>query len=325
MLAKSAAGHFRRFKGYDYSRGGSIFITATLAERRPLFGRVAHDRVVLSEAGKILAAQIERVKGEFPLLVVRALVIMPDHLHIRLAFPPGLAAPVADIGNFIGRIKQYSQHYIKAAGLCGPGLWLAGYHDHLCLSRFINEQVDKYIANNPLKWYLMHGPGCLRVEEPLVSPALPADEWWSGVGNRALLDESAKICSVQLSRRIRPGDYEPVLARLMAGAEKGYVFAGTFISPLERLFFDRLVAAGLSAIRAVPDPLAMVYRPKGDEPALFDKGRLLLLSRQVAAEDRYTAWHGINAALGEMALAKGGSSLYVKPGAEGLEWRFAGA
>lgn len=195
MLAKSAAGHFRRFKGYDYSRGGSIFITATLAERRPLFGCVAHDRVELSDAGAILAAQIERVKGEFPLLEVRALVIMPDHLHLRLTFPSGLAAPVVDIGNFIGRIKQYSQHYIKAAG-------------------------------------------------------------------------------------------QPV-------------------------------------IRAVPDPLAMVYRPKGDEPALFDQRRLLLLSRQVAAEDRYTAWHGINSALGEMALAKGGSSLYVRPGAAGrLEWRW---
>ena len=323
MLEKSAAGHFRRFKGYDYSRGGSIFITATLAKRRPLFGRVVHDHVELSDAGDILAAQIARVKGEFPCLKVRALVIMPDHLHIRLAFPPGLASPVADIGNFIGRIKQYSQHYIKAAGLCSPGLWLAGYHDHLCLSRFINEHVDKYIANNPLKWHLMHGSGCLRVEEPLISPALPADEWWSGVGNRALLDESAKICSVQLSRRVRPGDYEPVLVRLMAGAEKGYVFAGTFISPLERLFLDRLVAAGQPVIRAVPDPLAMVYRPKGDEPALFDQGRLLLLSRQVAAEDRYTAWHGINAALGDMALAKGGSALYVRPGAGVLEWRFA--
>lgn len=323
MVAKSSAGHFRRFKGYDYSRGGSIFITATLAERRPLFGRVAHNHVELSGAGEILAAQIVRVKSEFPRLEVRALVIMPDHLHIRLTFPPGLASPVVDIGNFIGRIKQYSQHYIKAAGLCGLGLWLPGYHDHLCLSRFINEQVDKYIANNPLKWHLMHESGCLRVEEPLVSPGLPADEWWSGVGNRALLDESAKICAIQLSRRVRPGDYEPVLARLMKGAEKSFVFAGTFISPLERLFFDRLVAAGQPIIRAVPDPLAMVYRPKGDEPALFDQGRLLLLSRQVAAEDRYTAWHGINAALGEMALAKGGSSLYVKPGAGRLEWRFA--
>ena len=357
-LARPAAGHFRRFKGYDYSRGGSIFITATLAERRPLFGRVVHDRVELSPAGEILAAQIARVRREFPQLTVRSLVIMPDHLHLRLTFPAGLQNPVADIGNFVGRIKQYSQYYIReavkasrqvgaagltsveaasrqvgAAGWAGAptwvealvasNIWQRGYHDHLCLSRFINEQVDKYIANNPLKWHLMHGEGCLRVQEPFFSERLPRDEWWCGVGNCALIDDATKICAVQLSRRLRSGDYEPILARLMSAAtEKGYVFAGSFISPLERLLFDRLVAAKLPIIRAVPDPLAMVYRPKGDEPQLFDEGRLLLLSRQVEAEDRYTAWHGINAALGAVARVKG-DDLYVRPGEDGrVAWLF---
>jgi len=43
----------RRFHGYDYSRGGSMFVTTGLAARKPLFGRVDHARVVLSAAGKI--------------------------------------------------------------------------------------------------------------------------------------------------------------------------------------------------------------------------------------------------------------------------------
>lgn len=353
VLKKSSAGHFRRFKGYDYTCGGSIFITTTLAERRPLLGRVEHDRVVLSSAGEILAAQIARVRREFPQLTVRSLVIMPDHLHLRLTWPTGLEAPVVDIGNFVGRIKQYSQHWIREAmeasrqvglgegaqnrkglapswlgegaggeptwseALLASNIWQKGYHDHLCLSRFINEQVDKYIANNPLKWHLMHGPGRLRVQEPLFSERLPRDEWWSAVGNLSLLDDTTKLCAVQLSRRIRSCDYEAILSRLMAAArEKGYAFAGSFISPLERLLFDRLIAAKLPVVRAVPDPLAMVYRPKGDEPQLFDSGRLLLLSRQVEAEDRYTAWHGINAALGAVARAKG-DDLYVRPGRDG--------
>lgn len=41
----------RRFHGYDYSRGGSMFVTTGLAERTPLFGRVDQERVVLSEQG----------------------------------------------------------------------------------------------------------------------------------------------------------------------------------------------------------------------------------------------------------------------------------
>jgi len=40
----------RRFRGYDYARGGSMFVTTCLEPRRPLFGRVDHERVALSEA-----------------------------------------------------------------------------------------------------------------------------------------------------------------------------------------------------------------------------------------------------------------------------------
>ena len=320
--AQSAAGHFRRFPGYDYSRGGSIFITATLAERRPLFGRVVRDHVDLSPAGEILKSQIVRVARELNGLTIRSGVIMPDHLHLRLTFAPGLASAVRDIGSFVGRIKQYSHYEIKSAGLCGARLWQTGYHDHLCLSHFINEQVDQYIANNPLKYHLMHGGGCLRVEEPLVNARLPNDEWWCGVGNRALLTDTTRICAVQLSRRIRTADYPAVLARLEAALDKGIVFAGTFISPLERLFYERLVALGAPIIRAVPDSLVLIYRPKGDEPRLFDAGRLLLLSRQVASDDRSTTWHGINAALGVVARHKG-DDLYVKPGEDGrARWLF---
>ena len=130
VLKKSSVGHFRRFKGYDYTRGGSIFITTTLAERRPLFGRVEHDRVVLSSAGEILAAQIARVKGEFPNLMVRSLAIMPDHLHLRLTWPAGLEAPVVDIGNFVGRSKQYSQHWIREAMEASRQVGLGEGDDH---------------------------------------------------------------------------------------------------------------------------------------------------------------------------------------------------
>ena len=66
-------------------------------------------------------------------------------------------------------------------------------------------------------------------------------------------------------------------------------------------------------IRAVPDPLALVYRPKGDEPRQFADGRLLLLSRVAApGSSRYDAWHGINDALANFATSTtGGLSLYA--------------
>ena len=364
-MKKSAVGHFRRFKGYDYSRGGSIFITATLAERRPLFGEIDHDRVKPSVAGEMLAAAIEKVKGEFAgrVALVKS-VIMPDHYHARLVFAAGLEDPVAQIGNFVGRIKQYSQYHIKKAGLCESGLWAEGYHDHLSVSRFINEKIDRYIENNPLKWSLMFGEGVLKVREPIVSERLNPGEWWRFVCNPAAesnpikglhqveegLGESgngsggatwrdpverlveptwrdpftgSRICAVQLSRRLAERDYPAVLARLLDGAAKGYTFAGTFISPLERRLYAKLAEKGYPIIKATPDPLDMVYRPKDDEPLLFDRGQLVLVSRECdPTEGRYAAWHGINSALGAMA----DYDLYVRAGPDGApRWLFGEA
>ena len=42
----------RRFQGYDYERGGSMFVTTCLLPRHPLFGRVENGGVVLSDAGE---------------------------------------------------------------------------------------------------------------------------------------------------------------------------------------------------------------------------------------------------------------------------------
>lgn len=143
--------------------------------------------------------------------------------------------------------------------------------------------------------------------------------------------------AVRLSRKIRPADFSSVVGRLVEGAKKGFVFAGTFISPppCERALFDALVSSGYPIIKAIPDPLAMVYRPKGDEPRLFAENRLLYLSQIVASDSsRYDAWHGINDALSRVADLKGRLSgresptcLYVLPrdpsGRSGLEWRFS--
>lgn len=73
----------------------------------------------------------------------------------------------------------------------------------------------------------------------------------------------------------------------------------------------------------VPDQLAMVYRPKDDEPILFGKGLYLLLSRVAPeGESRYDAWHGINAALAKMA-EQNGVSLYVALRGGKLVWQFS--
>lgn len=70
---------YRRFHGYDYSRGGSMFMTTCLEPRRPLFGRVDHDSVVLSEAGETAKCDLLEAAAHFAgFITLRSWTFMPD-------------------------------------------------------------------------------------------------------------------------------------------------------------------------------------------------------------------------------------------------------
>ena len=315
---------FRRYQGYDYSRGAVFFITFGLELRRPLFGTISGDKVIHSQLGLAALETLKREMPRNPSLALYSSVIMPDHVHLRLYARPGMDAPLTAVGAFVGNFKRWTTWRAKQLGI--ELAWETNYYERLCLSREIIELVDKYIANNPLKWALMHGPNPpLKVIEPLDSPLLPESEWWTGVGAGGFLDGRRKLAAIQLSRKIAPGEVATVVERCLTAVDKGFTPISTFISPAELALKHALAARKAPLIRVVPDPLATVYRPKEDEPVQFAAGRLLLLSRVAAAgHSRSAAWHSLNDAIAEMALASGGTALYVRrerPDAP-LKWSF---
>ena len=306
--------HYRRFHGYDYNRGASIFVTFALKRRLPLFGRVEGDKVVLSPAGR---AAIEAILFENARpgrrVWAAAYVVMPDHIHIRLVLLPDSGSePLRHVGQFVNNVKRWSRKHAAEVGV--EVEWEENYHDHVCVSRFINEKVDAYIGYNALKWSLMHGPDApLKVVEPLVSPRFPEDEWWSAAGNMDLLAPDRRIAAVSVSRTVRAGDYPAIVERLVKAAKSGWVIASTFISPGEIAVYNALEAAKLPRIKASPDPLKMVYRPHVEDTLALAEGRLVIISRECGPEvSRYDAWHGMNDAMAEMAAAEGeGLGVYI--------------
>ena len=305
-----------------------MFASFHLEPRLPLFGRVADGKMVYSPVGEIAVAVIEKEACRTPDAQLKKWVVMPDHIHLRIYLRPGQREPLKKLGRFVYNVKAWIRNNAKSK--LGVMLtWQKNYHDWICLSREIIEIVDKYIENNPLKWWLMHGnPPPLKMIEPMVSDVLPGGEWWSGVGNVSLL--GGKLAAVRLSRSILQREFGEVAARLMDAVDKGYTLAGTWISPCERAVWGELIRRDVPIIRASQDPLAMIYRPKGDEPGLFAKGRYLVLSRpglRRPAQDgeranRGAGWHGINDALEDIAVAGGGVGLYVKLVGGRLDWRF---
>ncbi|MGA7671907.1 MAG: hypothetical protein WBW04_15875 [Nitrolancea sp.] len=70
-----------RLKDYDYAEAGAYFLTIAANERRPLFGTVGSDGVVLSETGAMVTNVWESLPERFPYLCLDAFIVMPDHIH----------------------------------------------------------------------------------------------------------------------------------------------------------------------------------------------------------------------------------------------------
>ena len=316
-VLKSEIKRFHRFHGYDYSRGAVLFITFGLKKRLPVFGRAEGDKVVYNKVGEAAVETMQREMKRNANLVVHRFVIMPDHVHLRIYIRPGTKDPLVQVGRFVQNFKRWSKW--RASQLGVEIEWQENYHDRLCVSAEIIDLIDKYIDNNALKWVLMHGENPpMRVIEPLDSFRWPMDEWWTGVGNIELIGENSKLAAFKLSRSIPREEITAVVERCFGAVKKGFVPISTFISPAELALKKALIEAKLPMIRVVPDALATVYRPKEDEPRQFAEGRLLLLSRVCkAGVSRYDAWHGVNDAIAEAAVAGTPVALKARPAQDG--------
>ena len=307
----------RRFHGYDYARGGSMFVTiAVNREVDHRFGKVDHDRINLNESGEIVSRDLSEAANRFSgFITLRTKMIMPNHVHARFTWPAGNADALKEIGRFIGRFKQFAQYHVAGHG---PHLWQDGYHDILCVSERCNRTVDAYIANNPLKWWLMYcDKSLMHVEEPFYLPdGVGGNDLWRAVGNFDLL-ESPRLVSLRISQKVPESRLREVVDICVRGAvEKGYIYLSTFFSPGERAVFKALSALEKPAmIRFISTYLDLAYRPHGSEPLLFNRKRLLILSRMPDpdAEPRRGELVGLNFTAADLARAsKAGKAVYIQ-------------
>ena len=341
---------YRRFNGWDYTKGASLFITIATEPRRSLFGRVVGGKVVLSEFGRIVKEALESMPRLNPGLLLFGYVVMPDHIHFNCALAPGLDEPLKVLGWAIRRFKNYTTAWAKRSlainaragdwtlsregqafscegqtvshdgqtmfGL-STTIWQQGYHDYLLLSREMIDSTERYIAYNPMKWELMYGEnGALRVIEPLFLPRLDAGDYWKGVGNLSLLDPTEKLVSLRVSREVAtPTAIAAVVRRLESAVDKGYVVISGFISKGERAVRDMLCRRpDARFIRMLPSCIPnRRFKPESAYVTPFAEGRYLELGR---GNDEVDFGRGacldINAEIIEIATAGEGLALYWK-------------
>ena len=295
---------YRRFTEWDYSKGASLFVTLTLEERRPLFGRVENCQMILSPLGEIVREALETMPHLNPGLSLFGHVVMPDHVHFNCSLAPGLPEPLRLFGNAIRRFKNYTTKQAKlslairaggaasqatpplaspdgraAPGLPHPPLWRQGCHDYLLVSRSMIDSTERYIAYNPAKWTLMHGAGHLRVLEPVFSARLDIGDYWKAVGNLALLSPEERLVSLRVSRQV--ADIPAVVARMERAVDRGFVVVSGFVSKGEQAVRDMLCRrndAKLIRVRASCIPNAR-FKPESAYVQAFAEGRCLELGK----------------------------------------------
>ena len=104
---------YRRFRGWDYAKGASLFVSIATAPRRALFGVVRDGVVVLSSLGEKVKEALEAMPLLNPGILLFGYVVMPDHVHFNCALLPGLAEPLKVLGNAIRRFKNYTTKLAK--------------------------------------------------------------------------------------------------------------------------------------------------------------------------------------------------------------------
>ena len=108
---------YRRFAGWDYTKGASLFITIATEPRRLIFGRIVNGRMSLSPLGEKVKEAIEVMPQLNPGLKIFGHVVMPDHIHFNCALMPGLHEPLKVLGNAVRRMKNYTTKLARLAEL----------------------------------------------------------------------------------------------------------------------------------------------------------------------------------------------------------------
>ena len=331
---------YRRFLGWDYSRGASLFITISTSPRRPIFGQVIDGEMKLSPLGEEALFSLESMPRYNQGFFLFGRVVMPDHIHFNCHIEAGLKEPLKFLGNAIRRFKNHISkvsssaartsglqlatsglsllqgHCIPESPSCARAIWQQGYHDRLLPSEAIMKATERYIAYNPAKWELMKNrPAALRIKEPLDSPRLDPSEYWKGVGNASLLDECNKIVSLRISRKLSESQLKEVEKRINSAIEKGFTILSGFISPGEKLIRDICCRdKNAKFIRILPSMMPLSYKPESAYVEAFLENRYLELAKgnEEVAFGR-AACLDLNEEIVKISTAGEGLAVYWRP------------
>ena len=178
-----------RLQSFDYATPGAYFITVCTWDRQVILGEVMGERVLLSDAGRIVEGTLSALPVHYPEIGLDAFVVMPNQVHgiiILEVVGAGLRpAPTDPTGNHAQRhalpeiiraFKSFSARGINELRRTpGHPVWQRGYYDHVIREEQDLKRIRDYIFSNPLAWSTDR-------QNPLHSGSDPFEDWLAKQG-----------------------------------------------------------------------------------------------------------------------------------------------
>ena len=143
--------HNLRLTGYDYASEGLYFVTICTHRRIRLFGDIAGETMVLSDAGKIVDeiwADLFRWEDD-----PQTWIVMPNHLHGIVAITDTNTAAPKPLGRMIAAFKNKStKRTNEMRRTSGGTVWQRYFYEHIIRSDRSCERILSYILDNPRRW-----------------------------------------------------------------------------------------------------------------------------------------------------------------------------
>jgi len=150
-----------RIADYDYSTPGAYFITVCTANREKLFwsdrrGELCSPtNVPLSDIGRIVDNEIQKIGSIYDSIKVDKYCIMPDHIHFIISINADENGRTQFTPTISRVMKQFKGSITKQVG---KPIWQKSFYDHGIRNQQDYDEIWQYIENNPLKYLLKNAP-----------------------------------------------------------------------------------------------------------------------------------------------------------------------
>lgn len=154
-----------RNPNWNYANAGAYFITICTQHREHFFGDIINQEMQLSQAGTIAYQCWTEIPRHFSFVELGNFVVMPNHVHGVLVLGNSLKEETDSKGGVTGKNNPMTKDSVSKIirwykGICTFRIkkdqpdfgWQSRFHDHIIRDEKSFDNIQNYIASNPLNW-----------------------------------------------------------------------------------------------------------------------------------------------------------------------------